>query len=484
VKSLQRATKQLLQEIELNDGKVSWMGNHAFDKSRALTLEDELHDKPKREHHWAVFQNKRLLRFLTLGDIEHFLYSDDYFPRETLELLEDEPEFVAFLSKPFARQYNFVLSRAIDRRLVSVVEALFDGRRWVEPGEDDICFEGAYRRIRALVEAARAIAQEGRQRKIGVPEMEEFLRKHSFHPELFNHLPAPFRSLQNEVVAEIRSLAVSSYNEHGDTELSQAVLDLSKHFQFKNVDLNKRLEEDFKTIGRLSAEERKYEFKAIIRKDFPVHITKDELRAGPRRVRNDAIHSVSWGITAIDDGNVTRHRFSLSFQAGDGTNVDVNWRSNCATGPAISDSSPFSRSSFLRHSSRQSIWIEENPLEQQKEAFRGLIQAALNYIVPRLTQRLVEAIRQGLQVTIGHLSLHRQGIGFQTQGLIFKKDHLLLWPDVSTEMRNGQMAVFSGSQPSLCTTVSAQDTNNAVLLPIIREMMEKESAKQIPTYGY
>ena len=44
----------------------------------------------------------------------------------------------------FARQYNFVLTRAIKKPLLPVVEALFDGRRWVEPEDDDICFEGAF----------------------------------------------------------------------------------------------------------------------------------------------------------------------------------------------------------------------------------------------------------------------------------------------------------------------------------------------------
>lgn len=111
VKAIQRAKKRLLQEIELNDGKVGWLNNHLLDKSRALALEDELHYAARCRHHSAVFQNTRLLRFLTHGDIDHFLYSDDYFPHETLELLDKEPAFRAFLSKPFARQYNSPLKR-------------------------------------------------------------------------------------------------------------------------------------------------------------------------------------------------------------------------------------------------------------------------------------------------------------------------------------------------------------------------------------
>ena len=95
-KTIQRAKKKLLQEIDVNDGKVSWLNDYPLDKSRALGLEDELHDEKKRGYHWAIFRNKLLLRFLTHGDIGHFLYADNYFPRATLELLDKETELRAF----------------------------------------------------------------------------------------------------------------------------------------------------------------------------------------------------------------------------------------------------------------------------------------------------------------------------------------------------------------------------------------------------
>ena len=94
-KTIQRAKKKLLQEIDVNDGKVSWLNDYPLDKSRALGLEDDLHDEKKRGYHWAIFRNKPLLRFLTHGDIGHFLYADDYFPRATLELLDKETELRA-----------------------------------------------------------------------------------------------------------------------------------------------------------------------------------------------------------------------------------------------------------------------------------------------------------------------------------------------------------------------------------------------------
>jgi hypothetical protein len=193
VKIVQRAKKRLLQEIDLNDGKVTWLEDYPLDTSRALAMEDELLDEAKLRYHRAVFRNKPLLRFLTRGDIGHFLYSDEYFPRETLELLDTEPAFRVFLSKAFACQYNVVLARAIERRLLPVVEVLFDGRRWVELKDEDVCFEGAYKRISELVEKTRAKASEGSERKVSLSEMEDFLIQYSL-PDLFNLLPTAFSS--------------------------------------------------------------------------------------------------------------------------------------------------------------------------------------------------------------------------------------------------------------------------------------------------
>lgn len=253
VKVIQRAKKRLLQEIELNDGKVSWLGDHSLDKGRALAIEDELFDETKRRYHWAVFQNKQLLGFMTRGDIRHFLYSDDYFPLDTLELLDEEPEFRTFLSKPFSGQYNLVLTRAIERRLLPVVEVLFDGRRWVDPEYDDTCFDGAFKRIGELVELMRSKAAEGCTRKVSLREIEDFLRHHSF-PELFNLLPTAFASAQRDVVAEIRSLAISCFNEHADAKLANGILSLCKRFRFRNIELTERLKEDYQALEQVIAD--------------------------------------------------------------------------------------------------------------------------------------------------------------------------------------------------------------------------------------
>ena len=254
-KAIKKAKKRLLHELELNDGKVSWLGDYSLDKARALAVVDELDDEAKRRYHLAVYRNNHLLNFLTRGDIRHFLYQDDYFPCDTEELLHRELGFGTFLSKPFAKQYNRVLTRAIDERLLPVVEVLFDGRRWVEPEDDDQCFEGASKRVGDIVEEMRAIVRGGSSRKVSLREIEVFLREHSL-PELFNLLPVHFASYQGEIVKELRFLAISCFNDHGDSILSGDVLNLCDQFTSRDVAFNEQLEEDFKTIEAIISAER------------------------------------------------------------------------------------------------------------------------------------------------------------------------------------------------------------------------------------
>lgn len=442
VKVIQRAKKKLLQEIELNDGKVSWLENYSLDKTRALIMEDELFNEKKRRYHWAVFQNKRLLGFLTRGDIRHFIYSDDYFPLDTLELLDQEPEFRTFLSKPFSRQYNLVLNRAIERRLLPVVEVLFDGRRWVETEDEDICFEGALKRIGELVELMRSKAAEGCTRKVSLQEIEDFLRQHSF-PELFNLLPTNFASAQRDVVAEIRSLAISCFNEHNDSDLSKGILRFCKRFTSRSVELTKRLEADFQTIERMIAEERKYESRLTFGPERPFEITKEGIRDGARFFPANSIRDVRWGIRVTGYTGSEKYEYLLAVGNDSGETITASWAT------------------------------DKSGKEKQTEYFSDMVNAAMNYLCATVVEKLHKRLASGQQVVIGPCTLTRQGIAFRSQGLI-TKHRFFGWRDVKTETRNGQMVVTSRAESRIAISISMRDTENAVLLPILSGMMEEE----------
>jgi tetratricopeptide (TPR) repeat protein len=462
VKIIQRAKKRLLQELDLNDGKVTWLNDYPLDTSRALAMEDELLDEAKLHYHRAVFRNKPLLRFLTRGDIDHFLYSDEYFPSETLELLDTEPAFRVFLSKVFACQYNLVLVRAIEQRLLPVVEVLFDGRRWVEPKDEDVCFEGAYKRTAELVETARAKAKERCERKVSLREMEDFLSQYSL-PDLFNLLPTAFSSAQRELVEAIRSLAISCFNIHGDSDLSKGILNLCKRFSIRSVELSKCLEEDFKTIERMIAEERKYESRLQFGSDRPFEITKEGVRDGTKFIPADKVIGLRWGIT------VTGYQGAESFEYF----FRVNREPTSHYGIS-------SRDDWI-----EALWTTGKASEdKQTKHFSGMVNAALNYLGVVVAEKVHKKLAAGQQVVIGPCTLTRQGIAFQTQGIIFKKDRLIPWHEAATDARNGQIVLSSATQNGVSIAMSPRNTENAMLLPMIVAVLQQQTKPPpLPNYG-
>src|SRR5439155_1026148 len=112
---------------------------------------------------------------------------------------------------------------------------------------------------------------------------------------ILNLLPEPFRDQQATAVRAIRDIAIASYNQHNDIDLSKAILALSGKFNFKSAELTQRLEADFQQIQKLIAEERKHEAKLTLGEQ-PMEITKEGVRKGSTFIGANVISSVRWGI--------------------------------------------------------------------------------------------------------------------------------------------------------------------------------------------
>ncbi len=152
IKTIQRAKKTLLQELELENGLVEWVPGLRTDKSQAIKVSDELTDENDRYWHHIVYQNKDLLEFLSRGRLDHFLVDVGESPLALLEIIQNSPnEFEELLGERFAAQFDLLLSKAVEKREVDLIEALIDGRRWVSPQQEDKCFEGALRKIKEMM---------------------------------------------------------------------------------------------------------------------------------------------------------------------------------------------------------------------------------------------------------------------------------------------------------------------------------------------
>ena len=441
-RTLQRMRKALLQEIKLEDGKVSWLDDTVVDQSRAISLCDELNDDEKRDFHWHVFQNRNLLRFITRGEINHFLHDPVESPLEILDTIDTEYYgFKEWLSEPFARQYNLVLGKALETRgtTTAIVECLFDGRRWVLAEHDDICFEKARVIIQKSIEPLSSLAEKTKSTKPDLISIERALVEQNLADTL-NLLPVHFRSIQSEAVKLLRSISIDLHNLHSNTDEAKAALQLSKKFSFKSADLNHQLEEDFKKLEELIREQRKHEAK-LTSGNVAWEVTKEGVRQGDRFLATEAICSMRWGILVTGTQYAEVHEYILAFKNDGAREVIFSWKAH------------------------------ENH-EKQQEHFNKLVQAAISYIMPTIVSKVVAKIENGQELLIGTCKVVKGGVVFDTQGWIFSKTNVVPWARVGTELQRGQLVVFDRGAPKTKTIMPLIKTENAMVLSFLSDTRE------------
>lgn len=465
-KLIQRLKKKLLQEIELEDGNLQWMPSVVIDKSLALKVCDELNDEKKMEWHWLVFSNKPLLNFLTKGTHEHFLLrevgsggleelllqagllGDVQFSlkcgveAEILSRIEKDNDFLEWLSKFFALQFDRVLTKAIDQGNVIIIECLLNGRRWVSMSMVDECFRNARHSIEKLINPLNELWEHADKVKPSVGEIEHILECNHLL-EILNLLPVFFEKYQSDAISSIRGLAIKAFNIHNDIGLSQQIIHLTYRFKFRSKDLIRSIEEDQRTIDEIILEERKHEVKLTIREQA-CEITKEGIRQGDIFIEHLNIFSVSWGaIISSDRWNKTCD-FSIEFSSDDGRRINFQWK------------------------------VSENRIEEQQRFFNEMIDATYNYVLPALLPKIEKIISDGSSINIGPCIVASQGVSFDVKGWFFTDQHFIPWNRVRISTENGTVYVFDETQPKKRTSFIQRNTDNAPILRILANIKNEK----------
>jgi len=434
-KTIQRLKKRLLQEIELEDGCIHYIDGLIIDKSRAIGVCEELNDESLKLHHWLVFSTDYLLGFLTRGDIRHFLSLDDYKPLDLLEELDSEwSGFREWLSKPFARQYDLVLTRALQNKRLPLVESLFDGRRWILREDEGQCFQGARRQVDQLLVPLREASDLAKGAKPTTIQINATLN-HSGLSSITNLLPESFRDQQNEAVSLVRDIAIAAFNKHGDTDLSKEILTLSQKFSFKSATLTQKLAKDFKQIERLIAQERKHEAK-LTQGDDKLEVTKDGVRQGATFIAVENVTSIRWGVVISGTQYQHIYEFLMVCRDNEGQETKFSWRSS-------------------------------NEIEMQQKHFSALVNAAVNYLVPKIYEKIQARLDAGREVKIGPCSLAKNAVKFEYSGWFSSKQMTIPWSRVETDMSNGVLSVYDRENPKTRAKMEIRDTENAVILQFL-----------------
>lgn len=323
----QKLKKALIQEIALEEGQVDSLGGCFIDKSRAISLCDELLNETQKEFHWAVFQDRRLCDFLHTGDVTLFLYDENYFPLPTLDAIDD-PAFLNWISSPFSRQYDLVLSRALEQNNLEKVSALLSGRRYVNQQDDDLCFAGAKRAIDRRMEPIRGAEKDSETQRPSLLALSGILidpKNPDALAPLLNLLPAAhFRSFQNEAARLLRSIALNSNNRYSDSDLAREVLQFANRFAFVSVDVKHQVENDEQQVNEIIAKEREHEVR-LTQGSAALEITKEGVRKGEEFIAAMEIRSIRWGINITGQRPYLNYDFLIGVQSEKGKEIQITW---------------------------------------------------------------------------------------------------------------------------------------------------------------
>jgi tetratricopeptide (TPR) repeat protein len=430
-KSIQKAKKILLQEIELEDGRVEWMPNLHIDRSRAISVTEEIDHGEYRKYHSIVFENKPLLAFLSTGSIELFTVDEDESPVSFLEELIFNTSFANWLSKYFAPQYSLILTSAIESKCIAEVECILSGRRWAIPSDEDKCFESAHRSIGRLLDPLRKYRELARKEKPSMADIKNILSQHRLS-ELISKLPLAFQEEKGEAASLMRGISIDSYNTHDDADLAISILNLSLPFVEGVPSLNHQFKEDKEALEDRVRELHKDEVFLTVA-GAPHNITSSGVKFGNIEINNQSIESIRWGVLISQERGLKKHIFSMAINGSGSKNAKVEW------------------------------YAIDN-IEEQEKLFNKLVDAVFSYITPTVMDKVRHAIYSGETLSIGSVKISKDGAIFTLDGWFGSKLHLCPWSRVRADLSNGDLVLSDPSNSKAKASMPLRETDNAFVL--------------------
>ena len=442
-RQIAKRRKVVLHEIELEDGHLPWLSGISVGRSRALSVFGELRDARLRRHHARVYADKRLLAFLSRGAHRHFLVEEDgglqSRQRPEFDAASEnsrDHDFREWLSGYFATQFDHVLATAVERRDLAAIECLVDGRRWVVRSQDDDCFQRARRVIDRLIEQFARARTAAERQKPSCTDIERIMKRTRVDA-ILNLLPSFFESQRDTALRELRSLAITSFNTHHDSDLSRRILQLTSRFQFKSLKWKELLGNDFKQIEQVIRDERKHEVR-LRQHGEAWEITRKGVRQADQFVPVNEIISVR---TSARSAGAMKE-YAVMFRVARPRDLSFTWT---ASDPALHEM---------------------------------MLRAIFMYVLPKLVERAESRMKLGEKVEIGPCILTENGVGFRILRWFRWQRHEVPWYRVDARLSGGVMTVSDRQQTRVRVSCSVHETDNAMVLSALAHMHHGESEER------
>ena len=433
-KDIQRAKKLLLQEIDVEDGKVEWVPGLTIDRSRAIKVVDEMTDTLVRYNHHLVFQCKPLRDFLSRGDIGHFVVDPDDSPLEFINELHTDEDILKLISSPFAAQFDLVFTKALEKRSSDVIECMLDGRRWVAPQDEDRCFEGAHRQIDRLLEPLRNASNLSEKSKPRVASINSILNQGDMG-KIIGLLPMLFQQAQNEGASLIRSISIDTYNHHDDPDVAKEILLISRQFAKRSPSLQLKIKEDIETLDEKIKEAKKDEASITLRGES-FSITREYVSFGKGKLKVGDVKTIRWGTVRSRTGTV--ETLTMTMIIGD-------WSTN------LPEFNTTVHSNF----------------EETKKLFGTLVDALFAYVMPHVMSAVRKQISDNQTTRYGAVVADSYGIKFTIPGWFGEKQEHCPWRRLRSEIDNGEVVITDSANPKAKVSLPLPNVDNAFILHMI-----------------
>lgn len=455
--ALRKLKQRVIQQIQLNDGRVDWLAGAEIGESRVRQILDDLDDATGRKPlwHWVIYECPELNRFLSHGDPLYFaFFSTPFGPpplaRPPYWQMRDkscgEEEFFAFIHQPFLANFETLLAQALDSNDAELIQALSSGRL---PAVDAFDY---FRRANKWMDA-KASEIKGYMEGLATPEGINWWKQTSdtmawFSVPLVNALPDECKAGRTELGRALRSLGIDLHNGHNLTDQALKVTSVASQLLVDEA-LADQLKKDKTELERILKERKQAEAEAA-RWNVVVKIRSDEIEINKAFIRyND---------TKIATESVTGIRFGVFKQYTNGIPTHTSYAIEVC-------------------SAVRSISIECKRVfrseAQAQEDFTTILNALSHQIFPTLIIGLAEKIASGKSTQqIGPLLLTKHGVQCETGSLWWKKQHAVPYSSLSFSDYGGHVHVTASRPEGIKFSLDRRAVWNAVILDKLVEIIK------------
>lgn len=220
---IKKAKRRIFSEIELSDEQsYNYQGLH-LNKGDVVKIIEELEYPVKKIFHLQLTNDKKLLNFLSNGNIEFFT---NYVGQKTYA----NKNFIEFISPYFSYQYDFIFKAALLKKEINILRPLLSVSPLVTKNYYEKCFENTYKNVEQIKDDLSKVADEIKIKKEdyinkSVKIKKGILDKIDCH--ILNLLPEYFQDLNTKIAAQLNRLSVVVNDELSDYELALYISELA-----------------------------------------------------------------------------------------------------------------------------------------------------------------------------------------------------------------------------------------------------------------